>query len=79
MSTSTPTSRTAQFPEGWFYIKNQASNLVLDIENGSLKVGESVVTTTLKKKDYESQLWQFRDGQLVNKKSGMAIDVKAGK
>ncbi|KAI8884081.1 carbohydrate-binding module family 13 protein [Backusella circina FSU 941] len=67
----------SSFPEGWFFIKNHSNGYFLSIENS--KIGESVVISSLRNTDYESQLWRYGDdGRVYNKKSNFILDVAKG-
>ncbi|RCI07331.1 hypothetical protein CU098_005261 [Rhizopus stolonifer] len=67
----------ASFPKGWFFIKNLNSGYVLSTEKSA--VGEPVVMTSIKSKDFDNQLWQHgEDGRLHNKKTGFVLDVSKG-
>ncbi|KAI9274583.1 ricin B lectin domain-containing protein [Phascolomyces articulosus] len=70
------------FPvEGYFYIKSQTSNLVLDIDDGKTDPGANLIVYSQKDHDAEdndNQLWRYDDGFLTNKKSGLVLDVSGG-
>jgi hypothetical protein len=71
--------KSEKFPEGWFFIKNTSNGYVLMVENDSQDAGTSIVLATLRTKDYSSQLWRVdTKGSLVNKKSGLVVDVAKG-
>ena len=71
-------SASTKFPDNYFFIKNQSNNLVLTVFDDSLKSGEVIVLESLKTKGYDCQLWTYKDGQLVNKKSGLSLGVGKG-
>lgn len=72
--------KSEKFPEGWFFIKNNNNGYVLMVDNESQDDGQAVVLSTLRTKDYSSQLWRHDPkGYLVNKKSGLVMDVAKGK
>ncbi|KAI8971219.1 hypothetical protein BDB01DRAFT_508938 [Pilobolus umbonatus] len=72
--------KSANFPEGWFFIKNSSNGYVLMVENESHETGSPIVLSTLRTKGYDSQLWRhdIEKGYLVNKKSGQVMDVHKG-
>ncbi|CAO3593888.1 unnamed protein product [Absidia cylindrospora] len=66
-----------QFPEGWFFVKSQSQGLVLSVlESGALAA--QVTALRLDTANYARQLWKYKDGFLVNKASGMVLDIKGG-
>ncbi|KAG9320569.1 hypothetical protein KVV02_002822, partial [Mortierella alpina] len=79
-----------EFPsEKYFYIKSRASGLVLDVEHGFLrdhtKPGSCVELN--KQKLYASakrhallelQLWCYKDGYIINRRTGLVLDVYQG-
>ncbi|MGW0211770.1 RICIN domain-containing protein [Streptomyces sp. NPDC003233] len=65
--------RQDSFPAGYFYIRNVASGLVLGTEDGSTKPGGRVVLWD--KKPSDNQLWKYDHGFLVNKNSGLVLEV----
>ncbi|RUS27253.1 hypothetical protein BC938DRAFT_483514, partial [Jimgerdemannia flammicorona] len=66
------------FPDDFFYIMSQESGLLLGVEGGSTVAGGKLTVDTMRPKDHNSQLWQFWDGMLINKKSGLALDLEKG-
>ncbi|KAF7731217.1 hypothetical protein EC973_000632 [Apophysomyces ossiformis] len=65
------------FPEGWFFIKSQAHNLVITVlDSGTLAA--QAVAVPIDMASYARQLWSYKDGFLVNKVSDMVLDVKGG-
>ncbi|KAF9954970.1 hypothetical protein BGZ72_004124, partial [Mortierella alpina] len=79
-----------EFPsEKYFYIKSRASGLVLDVEHGFLrdhtKPGSCVELNNQKlyasaKRHalLELQLWCYKDGYIINRRTGMVLDVYQG-
>ncbi|SOE79922.1 Ricin-type beta-trefoil lectin domain-like [Streptomyces sp. OV198] len=65
----------AEFPPGYFFIRNYESNLVLDIADGSTAPGGRVILWDRKPSDNDNQLWKYDEGFLVNKKSGLVLEV----
>ncbi|WP_194826266.1 RICIN domain-containing protein [Nocardia sp. XZ_19_231] len=63
------------FPEDSFYIRNVASNLVVDIEGGSADAGAPAVVWDRKSTGDAHQLWTYDEGFLVNKNSGLVLEV----
>ncbi|KAI9264751.1 hypothetical protein BY458DRAFT_490968 [Sporodiniella umbellata] len=71
--------KSSDFPENWFFIKNHSNGYVLMVENESQETGSPVVLSTIRTKDYSSQLWRYDPkGFIVNKKSGQVMDVAKG-
>lgn len=79
-----------EFPsEKYFYIKSRASGLVLDVEHGFLrdhtKAGSCVELNNQKlyasaKRHalLELQLWYYKDGYIINRRTGLVLDVYQG-
>lgn len=63
------------FPEGFFYIRNVHSGLVVDIEDGSTAAGARAIVWHRKSSSSANQLWKYDDGFLVNKNSGLVLEV----
>ncbi|CAG8501603.1 10659_t:CDS:2 [Paraglomus occultum] len=67
------------FPSGWFYIKSQLNNHILE---PTLMSVNNDATIVIKEQrfglDADSQLWSFDDGFLVNKASGKVLELKGG-
>ncbi|KAF9443732.1 hypothetical protein P691DRAFT_763999 [Macrolepiota fuliginosa MF-IS2] len=64
------------FPDGYFYIRNNASGTVLDVYENSKKDDASVVGYELKKTGPDNQLWKYEaPGFLVNKNSELLLEV----
>ncbi|KAF9974682.1 hypothetical protein BGZ73_001866, partial [Actinomortierella ambigua] len=70
----------------WFYIKSKASGLVLDVEHGffkdHMKAGaalelnhQKLYASSRKHALLELQLWRYEDGYLINRRTGLVIDV----
>ncbi|KAI7861529.1 hypothetical protein BDF14DRAFT_1868106, partial [Spinellus fusiger] len=74
---TTTAEQTAEFPEGWFFMKSQAEGLVLTVlESGTLSA--QAVAVKLDTGNYARQLWKHSNGFLINRASEMALDVKHG-
>ncbi|KAG9304379.1 hypothetical protein G9A89_019941 [Geosiphon pyriformis] len=70
------------FPSGWFYIKSVCSNKVLDVCFASTEPGADVITYHIKRLEegnIDNQLWRHEAGYLINKRSGMCLDVYGGR
>jgi len=77
----------ATFPtQAWFYIKSKASGFVLDVEHGFLrdhsKPGANIELNHQKLRAsakrhalLELQLWKFQDGFVINRRTGLVLDV----
>ncbi|CAO3643169.1 unnamed protein product [Mucor fragilis] len=69
----------SNFPSGWFYIQSRCSHkMVLDVTLDSLKAAAKVVVWPKKTKDIDNQLWMYDHGYIINKNSGMVLDVQGG-
>ncbi|KAI9486937.1 MAG: ricin B lectin domain-containing protein [Benjaminiella poitrasii] len=69
----------SNFPPGWFYIQSKCSHkMVLDVSSDSLKAVAKVVVWTKKEQNCDNQLWMYDHGYLINKNSGMVLDVQGG-
>ncbi|KUO00064.1 RICIN domain-containing protein [Streptomyces caeruleatus] len=71
----TATAQANGFPEGYFFIRNAASGLALDVDGGSTEPGASVILWPRKADGYDNQLWKYDQGFLVNKASGLVVEV----
>jgi hypothetical protein len=71
----TNAEQSGGFPEGYFFIRNVASGLTLDVEGGSAQPGASIVLWPRKASSYDNQLWKYEEGFLVNKGSGLSMEV----
>lgn len=87
-TTTFPTSNVLP-TAGWFYIKSQSSGFVIDVEQGLLSdpmapnvlvnMNAQVMTDAEEQREkLESQLWSYKEGQLVNRRSGLVLDCKQG-
>jgi Ricin-type beta-trefoil lectin domain-like len=63
------------FPDGYFIIRNAASGKVLDVKDGSTADGAPVILADKKPASNDSQLWKYEDGFIVNKKSGLCLEI----
>ncbi|KAG2198890.1 ricin B lectin domain-containing protein [Mucor mucedo] len=69
----------SNFPPGWFFIQSKCSHqMVLDVHLDSLKAAAKVVVWPKKTKDMDNQLWMYDHGYIINKNSGMVLDVQGG-
>ncbi|RUP48246.1 LOW QUALITY PROTEIN: hypothetical protein BC936DRAFT_144793 [Jimgerdemannia flammicorona] len=68
---------TAEFPEGWFYIR-LSGEYVLGVENASIEHGAKTSLHRLNKQQWESQLWSYHEGYLVNKRSSLYLTIEKG-
>lgn len=66
------------FPSGWFFVKSQARGLVLTVLETGVIAAE-VAATKLDTANYSRQLWKYTDGYIMNKASGMVLDIRGGK
>ncbi|KAF9275594.1 hypothetical protein BGZ68_010685, partial [Mortierella alpina] len=80
-TTTFPTSNVLP-TAGWFYIKSQSSGFVIDVEQGLLSdpmapnvlvnMNAQVMTDAEEQREkLESQLWSYKEGQLINRRSGL--------
>ncbi|WP_406502815.1 RICIN domain-containing protein [Streptomyces sp. NBC_00212] len=70
------TQGSGDFPEGYFFIRNVDSGQVLDVKDGSAEPGASVVLWPRKSSGFDNQLWTYDSGFLVNKASGLVLEVQ---
>ncbi|KAI7903298.1 ricin B lectin domain-containing protein [Cokeromyces recurvatus] len=69
----------SNFPSGWFYIQSKCSHkMVLDVTADSLKAVARIIVWPKKTKNCDNQLWTYDNGYLINKNSGMVLDVQGG-
>ncbi|KAI9494791.1 hypothetical protein BDB00DRAFT_871066 [Zychaea mexicana] len=74
--TKTVSYRYAQYPSGWFFIRSLVARSTKESPL-VLTASESVLTmAALDKENWQTQLWSYSSGALVNYASQMAIDVK---
>ncbi|RUS28619.1 ricin B lectin domain-containing protein [Jimgerdemannia flammicorona] len=66
------------FPEGYFFITSGANGLVLDIKNASKKPDQALVVSKQKHHDNDSQLWSCDNDFIINKNSGLVLDIRGG-
>ncbi|CDH49546.1 hypothetical protein RO3G_02323 [Lichtheimia corymbifera JMRC:FSU:9682] len=52
--------------------------MVLDVAWDSLKANAKIIVWPRKKQDYDNQLWMYDHGYLINKNSGLVLDVAGG-
>ncbi|KAF9933124.1 hypothetical protein FBU30_006448, partial [Linnemannia zychae] len=81
--------RPDNFPTSWFYIKSAASGLVVDIEHGyftdPMKAGARAEMNHQKIDQgdgrhslLELQLWRYEAGYLINRRTGLVLDIQGG-
>lgn len=64
------------FPEGSFFIRNVASDLVLDVKGAGTQSGAGIVLERRKAGGTtDSQLWKYDNGFIVNLNSGLVLEV----
>ncbi|CEG78525.1 hypothetical protein RMATCC62417_13121 [Rhizopus microsporus] len=68
----------ADFPEGFFFIRCKAKSFALDVANGSMTNDTPIIIWPQKMVDSINQLWMHEDGFLINKKSGLVLDIRGG-
>lgn len=64
-----------QFPPGYFFIRNNESNLVLDVKNSSKQPGSPIIIWT--RNGNPNQLWLHDSSFLFNKDSGLVLEVSS--
>jgi hypothetical protein len=64
-----------EFPPGYFFIRNVSSGKVIDVRGDSTDPGAEIVLWDRKGSDYDNQLWKHDKGFLMNKKSGLVLEV----
>lgn len=77
-SETVKTEQRGIFPNGWFFVKSQARGLVLTVLETGVIAAE-VAATKLDTGNYSRQLWKYTDGYVINKASGMVLDIRGGK
>ncbi|KAI9031551.1 ricin B lectin domain-containing protein [Phycomyces nitens] len=69
----------SKFPYGWFFIQSKCSHrMVLDVEGDSLKANAKVIVNPMKESDNNNQLWTHDHGYIINKNSGLVLDIQGG-
>ncbi|KAG2179716.1 hypothetical protein INT44_006564 [Umbelopsis vinacea] len=59
------------FPPGFFFIQSQTvPTLTIDVNDGSMNSDSNILLW--------NKLWAYEDGFIVNKKSGLVLDIKGG-
>lgn len=66
------------FPDSYFFIRNAATDKVLDIKDRSTADGAPVVLSDKQSANNDNQLWKYEDGFIVNKKSGLCLEATGG-
>lgn len=77
-STVSENNQQGTFPDGWFFMKNQANGTILTVSETSHSSTE-IVAAKLDTSNYSRQLWRYKDGFLISKASGKVLDVRGGK
>ncbi|KAI8997553.1 ricin B lectin domain-containing protein [Pilobolus umbonatus] len=63
----------------YFFIKSCGNDCVLDVYMGETTINSNIITWPKKPYgDQENQLWRCENGFLLNKKSGLVLDVRGG-
>ncbi|KAI7900590.1 ricin B lectin domain-containing protein [Cokeromyces recurvatus] len=65
------------FPEGLFYILSRKHGFALDVYDGQTKDDANIIVWPQKFQDSDNQLWSYEKGRLINKKSGLALDISS--
>ncbi|KAI8971881.1 ricin B lectin domain-containing protein [Mycotypha africana] len=65
------------FPPGLFYILSRKHGFALDVYDGQTKEGANIIVWPQKFQDSDNQLWTFDNGRLINKKSGLVLDISS--
>ncbi|KAI8384677.1 ricin B lectin domain-containing protein [Radiomyces spectabilis] len=65
------------FPQGYFYILSRKHGFALDVYDGQTKEDANIIVWPQKFQDSDNQLWKYENGQLINKKSGHALDIRS--
>ncbi|KAL1927603.1 hypothetical protein VTP01DRAFT_3840 [Rhizomucor pusillus] len=69
----------SNFPSGWFFIQSRCPHkMVLDVQGDSLKATAKIVVWPKKSQNYDNQLWMYDNGYIINKCSGLVLDVAGG-
>lgn len=71
----TALAQADSFPDGDFFIRSVVSGLVVEIKDGSTAEGAPAVVRTGQSSNNDNQLWKYDQGFLVNKKSGLVLEV----
>ncbi|KAI8881261.1 carbohydrate-binding module family 13 protein [Backusella circina FSU 941] len=66
------------FPSGFFFIRCKAKQMALDVHGGSMVNDSNIIIWPQKLVDSINQLWMHEEGFLINKKSGLVIDIRGG-
>ncbi|KAG2234117.1 hypothetical protein INT48_000294 [Thamnidium elegans] len=66
------------FPDGFFFIRCKHQPFAMDVNMGSMLNDASIIIWPQKMVDSINQLWMHEEGFLINKKSGLVIDIKGG-
>ncbi|CAO3666681.1 unnamed protein product [Rhizopus stolonifer] len=68
----------AEFPQGFFFIRCKAKAFSLDVNNGGMINDTHIIIWPQKMVDSINQLWMHEEGFLINKKSGLVLDIRGG-
>ncbi|KAI9260809.1 ricin B lectin domain-containing protein [Sporodiniella umbellata] len=66
------------FPQGFFFIRCKAKAFSLDVNGGGMTNDTHLIIWPQKMVDSINQLWMHEDGFLINKKSGLVLDIRGG-
>ncbi|RUP51399.1 ricin B lectin domain-containing protein [Jimgerdemannia flammicorona] len=66
------------FPTGYFFLRARNGN-VLDVAGKSTDAGDKVIAWEKKRHRVDNQVWYAEDGFLINKHSGLVLDIESGK
>ncbi|KAI7886510.1 ricin B-like lectin [Lichtheimia hyalospora FSU 10163] len=69
----------SNFPSGWFFIQSKcAHKMVIDVAMDSHKDSAKIVVWPKKEQNFDNQLWMYDSGYIINKNSGLVLDVLGG-
>ena len=67
--------KTAAYPSGWFFIRSHVKGSTTESPYVLTATEKSIELTLLDRENWQSQLWSYSNGQLINYATDLMIDV----
>ncbi|KAI8978005.1 hypothetical protein BDB01DRAFT_907646 [Pilobolus umbonatus] len=67
----------SMFPQGYFYILSRKNGFALDVADKQGREDSGVIVWSQKFQDNDTQLWAYDDGRIINKSSGLVLDINS--
>ncbi|ORE01579.1 hypothetical protein BCV72DRAFT_309889, partial [Rhizopus microsporus var. microsporus] len=69
--------KTAAYPSGWFFIRSHVKGSTTESPYVLTATEKSIELTLLDRENWQSQLWSYSNGQLINYATDLMIDVNS--